>query len=236
LCLIVTIPCQHSKEALYSLQISSKTDTDYELQRWSRTFAGEDYYYGEDPGLVARRVVRYHRPFMSQGKMALDVGCGEGQDLAFLAEQGYEAVGIDFTPEGVSKSQRLLQSRGLRAEVLRQDIRDLDTSHHYDLVLAVNSLQFMGADALLCLNRLMKTVAPGGIIGLSLFARNPEEPQVAGTLFCTTLEELLERFSSWQLLEAAKLWQWNTRSGEPQAFATLIARNVCPAQQVLTVD
>jgi tellurite methyltransferase len=218
------------------LQTSLKPDTDYEFDRWSRTFAGEEYYYGEDPGLVARRAVRYHRPFLPRGRAALDAGCGEGQDLAFLAEQGYEAVGVDFTPEGVRKSRRLLQQRGLRAEVLRQDIKDLDASRRYDLVLAVNSLQFMGARAPLCLSRLMEAVAPGGIIGLSLFARNPDQPPVAGTLFFTTLEELLERFSNWQMLEAAKLWQWNARSGEPQAFTTLIARNVSPTRQVLTLD
>ena len=68
-----------------------------EYQRWSAVFAGDDYYYGSEPGPVARRAVRYHRRYRPRGGTALDAGCGEGQDLAFLAEQGYVATGVEFT-------------------------------------------------------------------------------------------------------------------------------------------
>src|SRR2546423_195422 len=60
-----------------------------EFQRWSAVYAGDQYYYGSEPGPVARRAVRYHRQYRPRGGTALDAGCGEGQDLAFLAERGY---------------------------------------------------------------------------------------------------------------------------------------------------
>lgn len=44
---------------------------------------------------------------------ALDVGCGEGADLQWLTDRGWEALGIDFAPTAV---QRCLD-RGLHAEV-----------------------------------------------------------------------------------------------------------------------
>lgn len=197
---------------------------DGELQRWSRIFAGDRYYYGADPGPVARRAVRYHRPFLPWGGRALDAGCGEGQDLAFLAEMGYEATGIEFTPQGAEKARRLLTSRGLTATVVECDLRAPDIEGPFDLVLAVNSIQFMGKDAETCLRRLMEMVAPGGVIGLSLFGRDPGEADISGTLWLVTLEELLHRFVEWQPLEAANLWQWNTATNEPQSFVTLIAR------------
>jgi len=211
----------------------AQVPVDAEQQRWSRIYAGPGYYYGSEPGPVARRAVRYHRPYLPQGGTALDVGCGEGQDLAFLAEQGYDATGIELTPEGAAKARRLLENRGLRAEVLRQDVRDLDLSRRYDLVLAVNSVQFMGAAASSCLDRLMEMVAPGGVIGLSLFAREGNQPPVERTLYFIALEELLERFADWQPLEAAQLWQWNAHSGKPQPFVTLIARKASPRAEVM---
>jgi len=208
---------------------------DAELTRWSRIYAGDQYYYGEEPGPVARRAVRYHRPHQPRGGTALDAGCGEGQDLAFLAERGYHATGVEFTPDGARKARLLLEERGLAGEVLHQDLRDLDASRQYDLVLAVNTVQFLGVDAPACLQRLMECVAPGGVLGLSMFGREPGDAPVRGTVAFVVFEELLARFQGWQRLEAAKLWQWNVQTDEPQAFVTLIARNAPPVRMLTRI-
>ena len=197
---------------------------DPELDRWRRVYAGEEYYYGSDPGPVARRAVRYHRPLLPGGGRALDAGCGEGQDLAFLAECGYDATGIEFTSEGALKSRAMLEERGLRAAVEEIDLRSFEPQSSYDLVLAVNCVQFLGTEAPEVLRSLMALTSPGGVIGLSLFARKPEERALQGTLWLTTLDELLRQFANWQPLEAAQLWQWHASSSVPQEFLTLIAR------------
>jgi SAM-dependent methyltransferase len=205
---------------------SASARVNSEKQRWSRIFAGREFYYGEDPGPVARRAVRYHRPLLPFGGTALDAGCGEGQDLAFLAEQGYQATGLDFTAEGVAKARRFLEERGLKAEVRECDLSQEPLAATYDLVIAVNSVQFMGECAEPCLEKLMAAVKPGGVIGLSLFACEDAPQCVVSTIFFISLEELLRRFDGWQPLEAAKLWQWNSTTGQPQAFVTLIARKL----------
>lgn len=208
---------------------------DQEQQRWSRIYAGEEYFYGEEPGPVARRAVRYHAPWLRPGSStALDAGCGEGQDLVFLAERGYHATGLEFTTTGAEKSRQLVASRGFSATVLHQDLRNLAGAPPatYDLVLAVNSVQFLGGDASGVLDELMRRTAPGGVMGLSLFAREGCMPEVGGTVWFTTLEELVQRFQHWQCLETAKLWQWDVRSNRPQGFVTLIARNAPPAAGV----
>lgn len=203
---------------------------DQELVRWSGIYAGEDYYYGDEAGPVARRAVRYHHFF--PGARALDLGCGEGQDLAFLAERGYAATGVEFTPAGAEKARRLLARRGLTGEVVEGDIRSFLAAEPpggpYDLVLAANSLQFLGADAAWCLDRVAEFVAPGGVVGLSLFGREGSDPEVAGTIYFTTLEDLMAHFRDWQMLEAARLWQWNVAANVPQPFVTLVARKTPP--------
>ena len=202
---------------------------DQERARWTRIYSGEEYHYGDEPGPVARRAVRYHQPWFRGGaSSALDAGCGEGQDLAFLAQRGYRVTGIEFTEPGAAKARRLLVQRGLAGEVLHADLRDLP-EQKYDLVLAVNAIQFLGSDASAALDRVMQAVAPGGVIGLSLFAREGSLPEVDGTIWFTTLEELMARFAGWQCFETAKLWQWDTQSNRPQGFVTLIARNVPPS-------
>ena len=201
---------------------------DRELSRWSGIFAGEEYYYGHEPGPLARRALRYHA--FAPGARALDAGCGEGQDLIFLLERGYDATGVEFTAAGAEKARRLVAKYG-EGRVVEGDLRDFVASGHppFDLVIAANSVQFLGRDAPGCLDGLMALVAPRGVIGLSLFAREPDEPQVSGTVWFTTLQELLIRFRGWQPLEATNLWQWNVTTNRPQPFVTLIARKLPPA-------
>src|SRR5262249_15413520 len=160
-------------------------------------FAGENYYYGFDPGPVARRAVRYHQPGRPAATglplappTALDAGCGEGQDLAFLAECGYRATGLDFTDQGVAKTRRMLEERGLEAEVVLADLCRWRPEVAYDLVVAVNSLQFLGEEALPTMERIAAAVAPGGIFGLSMFAREAGMPALQGQIYRTTLAEV----------------------------------------------
>ena len=196
-----------------------------ELERWTRTFAGSEYFYGHDPGPVARRAVRYHRPLISphQAPTALDVGCGEGQDLLFLAQQHYNSTGLDFTETGIAKAREIVENNGERAKLVRADILDWQTSDKFDLVLAINSLQFLGAEAPRALQRVKELVKPGGIIGLSMFARDDAAtPPAEGTIYRWTLEELQMNFTNWSPFEAARLWQW--AADGPQPFVTLIAR------------
>lgn len=203
---------------------------DPQYRFWEGAFAGLGYYYGHDPGPVVRRAVRYHRPTLPRGGTALDAGSGEGQDLAFLAAEGYEATGIEFTPSGVRKSRQLLAGRGLDAEVVQADLRGIGSpgsplgERRFHLVLAVNAIQFMGDDGGACLDALRGRVLPGGVIGLSLFARDAGQQQFAHGLWWVTLEEVLDRFPGWQPLEAARLWQWGAPGHDPQSFVTLIAR------------
>jgi len=208
---------------------------DQELRRWSGIYGGSEYYYGAEPGPVARRAVRYHHFF--PGAAALDVGCGEGQDLVYLAELGYAATGVEFTPAGAEKARLLLAERGQTGTVVEMDARAFLGQHPtpgpYHLAVAANSLQFLGADASACLDVLMELVHPGGVLGLSLFAREPGQPEVSGTIYFTTLDDLLARFQGWQPLEAAKLWQWNVATNQPQPFVTLIARKLPPTRPQL---
>jgi SAM-dependent methyltransferase len=210
--------------------VSQEQEVDREYARWSAAFAGAEYFYGFDAGPVARRAVRYRRPPRRGGSTpsALDLGCGEGQDLAYFAECGYNATGVDFVENALQKSRNLLGLRGLSGQTEYSDLREWRAAQTYDLVLACNSLQFLGDDAPLVLERVRDAVATGGVLGLSLFGCENGDEVRAG-VYSSSLETLLARFDhrgenrSWQILESAKLWQWNQTTNAPQSFVTLIA-------------
>lgn len=213
--------------------------TNPEYARWSAIYQGNQYYYGFDAGPVARRAVRYHRPLQGVAATALDVGCGEGQDSAFLAQCGYETVGIDFVPAAIEKAKRLVQQRQLAAQFEQIDLREWNWNAQYDMVLSVNSLQFLGHDALGVLDKVQSSVAPGGVLGLSMFACDTGSRVEKGVFFIA-LQELMQQFNhegenrGWQMLEAAQLWQWNASTNAPQPFVTVIVQRM--ANEILNIQ
>ena len=193
-----------------------------EHAHWSRIFSGSSFYYGLEPGSVARRTVKFARSSSPRGGSALDAGCGEGQDLLFLAQSGYDALGLDFTQNGIDKARQLLDKNGQSARLEVADLLQWNTDEQFDLVLAINCLQFLGAEAPRVLKTLQERVALGGVFGFSAFAREHEEDQaIIEGIYRFHLDELLLNFTNWQPFEAARLWQWGATG--PQPFVTLIA-------------
>jgi len=100
---------------------------------------------------------------LSPGR-ALDVGCGEGADAIWLAEQGWAVTGIDISPTAIDRAATEAQSRGLTIDWGAADIVDdppaLGT---FDLV----ALHYAGfpIDRLDDVaSMLMMSVAPGGTL------------------------------------------------------------------------
>jgi 2-polyprenyl-3-methyl-5-hydroxy-6-metoxy-1,4-benzoquinol methylase len=209
-----------------------------EFDRWSALFSGDWPHYGIEAGPVARRAVRYQRGSNEvrhaslQQLHALDAGCGEGQDLVYLAQSGYLCHGFDLTPAGTATAQRLLKRSGVQATTFVADLSTWNAERTYDLVLCVNALQFLGPQAPAALQRVAASVAPRGVLGLSLFARAEREADVRDGIYFGLLDEVVEQLNkpgdqaSWQMLETANLWQWNERTNTAQPFITLIARRL----------
>jgi SAM-dependent methyltransferase len=213
----------------------SNTDNS-QREKWSAIYHGPTYYYGSDAGPIARRAVRYHRPLLQGGSTpalptALDVGCGEGQDLAFLCESHYCATGLDFVPSAIEKAKKLVARRNCEAQLFQTDLREWHWDGKFDLVLAANSLQFLGSDASQILEKVIASVATAGVLGVSLFGCENGE-RVENGVYFSSLENLLSRFNhtgvnrEWQMLETTNLWQWNVAANAPQPFVTLIAQRL----------
>jgi len=52
------------------------------------------------------------------GRTALVVGCGLGDDVAFLADRGFKATGFDISPTAVEWARKLYSDKDVRFEVV----------------------------------------------------------------------------------------------------------------------
>ena len=95
--------------------------------QWRATYEQTGYqdlpWFDPDPSpqVVSAVSERFLRP----GSAVLDVGCGAGSNVLYLARQGYESHGIDLSPGAVSAANERAGKEGLTVDVREGDVLDL---------------------------------------------------------------------------------------------------------------
>ncbi|HEY2652955.1 MAG TPA: class I SAM-dependent methyltransferase [Solirubrobacteraceae bacterium] len=77
---------------------------------------------------------------VQDGASVLDVGCGEGWTSLFLAEAGFNPVGIDLAPARVKMGIARAERWGAAAEFSVADMETVDLGREFDFVLVYDAL------------------------------------------------------------------------------------------------
>ena len=95
---------------------------------------------------------------------ALDLGCGEGGDAIWLAEQGWTVVAVDVSTEALARGPRHAAAAGVgeRISWARHDLTETFPDGTYDLVSAQFLQSPVTVDRTAVLRRAAEAVAPGG--------------------------------------------------------------------------
>ncbi len=89
----------------------------------------ESAYLGTPPWDIGRpqpAIVRLAETGQITGSV-LDVGCGTGENVLYLAEHGYAAAGVDGAPTAIKKARAKAKRRGLNASFEVGDALNLPT-------------------------------------------------------------------------------------------------------------
>jgi len=81
------------------------------------------------------------------GATVLDVGCGEGWTTLFLAEAGFNPVGIDLAPARVRMGVERAERWGAAAEFGVADMETVDLGREFDFVLVYDALHHTARQA-----------------------------------------------------------------------------------------
>lgn len=107
---------------------------------------------------------------------ALDLGCGEGGDVVWLAEQGWQGVGLDISETAVSRATAAANARGLddgRATFIAADLADADLEGEFDLVTASFLQSPVELDRAAALRKAAAHIRPGGHLLITAHAAPP---------------------------------------------------------------
>ena len=112
---------------------------------------------------------------------ALDVGCGYGRAVIYLAERGWSAVGVDFVPRAIAVAQRRAVAAGVadRAVFHVASATDLTfLAPPFDLVIDVGCMHSFTSEMLLAYgDEIARLLRPGGQYVLFAHLRDKAEPE-----------------------------------------------------------
>ena len=131
----------------------------FEPESWEERYAGEEKVWSGNPN--PQLVAEASR--LSPGT-ALDVGCGEGGDVIWLAERGWTVTGADFSANGLARAKRHAEDAGVadRTSWGQVDARTFDAGgRQFDLVTC-HFLHTPDGSMVEVAGRLATAVAPGG--------------------------------------------------------------------------
>lgn len=158
----------------------------FEPPAWEERYSGEESVWSGNPN--AQLVAEVGR--LTPGT-ALDVGCGEGGDVIWLAQQGWRVTGADFSANGLARAAQHAQDAGVgeRCDWWQVDARTFDADgRQYDLV-TTHFLHPPDGGMPAVAARLAGAVAPGGhllVVGHAPHATFEMSPAHRGAMFVAT--------------------------------------------------
>ena len=139
---------------------------------WDERYRSEGFVWSERPN----RFLEAETAGLPPGR-AVDLACGEGRNAVWLAEQGWQVTGVDFSSVGLEKGRHLADRRGVEIEWVEASLEDWrPPPDGFDLV-AVCYLQLAEPARRAALQKAAAAVAPGGTL---LVVAHDEENLTAG--------------------------------------------------------
>ncbi len=127
--------------------------------QWDERYGGDELVWTSTPNQFLVAEVGNLPP----GR-AVDLACGEGRNAVWLAEQGWQVTGVDFSPVGLAKAQRFAALWDVEVTWVESAVEEwVPPPVGFDLV-AMLYLQLPQPERSTALEVAASAVAPGGTL------------------------------------------------------------------------
>ncbi len=139
-------------------------------------------YQGQAPwdtGRAQPSIIKLAETGQIRGSV-LDVGCGTGENLLYLATRGHEAWGLDFVPVAIERAKAKAAQRGIEATFIVGNALELKKlGRPFDTVIDCGLFHtFADEERPVFVKGLGDVLRPGGLLYILCFS--DEEPGTEG--------------------------------------------------------
>lgn len=131
---------------------------------WDEIFRREGRVFGQ-PHSAMPGIAQLLRE--SGARRVLDLGCGTGRHLVYLASQGFETYGLDASETAISMSGEWLDREGLRAEIRTHRMEEPFpySDGFFDGLISIQVLHHnMMKDILVTVGEIARVLKPRGLL------------------------------------------------------------------------
>lgn len=173
-----------------------------EVPFWEETYRKDDAMtFSVEPN----RTVREFESLLTKQSSILEVGCGEGQNVLYLAKQGYCNIdAFDLSESGIEKLKRLCKINGVSINAFVQDLTAYRFDQKYDWIMSFATLCFVRKEEWKTfLRRAKDSTNAGGVHIMHIFTDTvPASADIAPFAVGLAKEgELKELYSDWEILQ-----------------------------------
>ncbi len=161
--------------------------------RWDEKHAAE--HATQKPSRFLKEIFEADSWPLPKGR-ALDIATGKGRNAIFLAERGFQVVGIDISPVALETARRISREKSLAIDWQEADLERFDLPQgDYDLVLNLNYLQRS------LVPQIKKTLKPGGWVIFETYLTDQSKiGHVTSPAYLLLHNELLDFFRDFRVL------------------------------------
>lgn len=153
-------------------------------------YSQDVFYYGLD---LRPEFTAYFEKKNLVGKMALDLGCGEGRYAIWLARGGCRVTAVDMSKTGIAKLARFAVKNGLDIQAMQVDVGKFEfLESAYDIITAATIFDHLDTQiSKQVALRVINALKPGGVLYADVFTTkdpgylvktgNPRTPDVSDT-------------------------------------------------------
>ena len=147
--------------------------SEYFRTQYEKCYEGDEYYWGLEPASFLNDLILATDKEANELSV-LDIGCGEGKDAVYMAQQGCKVTAFDITESGIRKTKQLAEDRSVEIDAFVADINDFEINNQFDIIYSTGTIQYLFDNNIAPffekINRLTKK---GGIVYFNVFVDKP---------------------------------------------------------------